>query len=113
MELVAASVRAAFPDAQWDGSTYAHRGLDEHTGMTIDLDGVESSNSINVSVSGPSNPVPDLLKLANANGWVVIDCSSSEFIDPGSSDSAGFAGYKSMWHDLQRDVRRRGASSDG
>jgi hypothetical protein len=82
LESVAAAIRAAFPDAQWDDSTYAHCELDKYTGMTIDLDSVESSNSVHVRVSGPGNPVPDLLSLANANGWVVIDCSSSEFINP-------------------------------
>jgi hypothetical protein len=99
---VADAVRAAFPDAEWDSPSHAHRELDEYTGMMIELGNVETSNSIHVSVSGPSNPVPDLLSLGNANGWIVIDCSSSEFIDPGTSESQGFAGYKAMWHDLQR-----------
>ena len=99
---VAAAVRAAFPDAEWDSPSHAHRELDEHTGMIIELGNVETSNSIHVSVSGPGNPVLDLLSLAKANGWIVIDCSSSEFIDPASLASEGFAGYKAMWHDIQR-----------
>ena len=70
--------------------------------MMIELSNVETSNSIHVSVSGPGNPLLDLLSLSNANGWIVIDCSSSEFIDPASLASEGFAGYKAMWHDLQR-----------
>jgi len=93
---VAAAVRAAFPDAEWDSSSHAHRELDEYTGMIVELGQVEASNSVHVSVSGPGNPVPDLLSLANANGWVVIDCSSSEFIDPDIPESQGFAGYKAM-----------------
>lgn len=99
---VASAVRAAFPDAQWDSPTYCHRELDKYTAMMIELENVETSNSIHLSVSGPGNPVPNLLALANANGWVVIDCSSSEFIDPQSIESEGFAGYKSMWERLQR-----------
>ena len=97
---VASAVRAAFPDAQWDNPTYAHRGLDTYTGMTIDLAHVETTHSVHVTVSGPRNPVPDLLALANANGWVVLDCSSGEFIAPHDLESDGFAGYKSMWDDL-------------
>jgi len=97
---VASAVRAAFPDAQWDRPTYAHRRLDADTGMTIELANVETSHSIDVTVSGPGNPIPDLLALANANGWVVVDCSSGEFIEPCSVESEGFAGYKSMWDDL-------------
>jgi hypothetical protein len=99
---VAAAVRAAFPDAEWDSPSHAHRALDEYTGMIIELGHVETSNSIHLSVSGPGNPVPDLLSLANTNGWVVIDCSSSEFNAPGTTESEGFAGYKTMWDNLQQ-----------
>jgi hypothetical protein len=106
---VAAAVRAAFPDAEWDSPSHANRELDKYTGMMIELGHVETSNSIHVSVSGPGNPVPDLLSLANANGWIVIDCSSSKFIDPSSLESEGYAGYKAMWHDFQQ----RGGGSEG
>ena len=99
---VAAAVRAAFPDAEWDSPSCAHRELDQYTGMMIELGHVETSNSIHVSVSGPGNPVPDLLSLANANGWIVIDASSSEFIDLERLESEGFAGYRAMWYNLQR-----------
>jgi hypothetical protein len=106
---VASAVRASFPDAEWDSPSHARHELDNYTGMLLELGHVETSNSIHVSVSGPGNPVPDLLSLANANGWIVIDCSSSEFIDPGSLESEGFAGYTEMWHDIQR----RGGTSEG
>ena len=98
--VVAAAVRATFPDARWDDATYAHRVLDEYTAMTIDLDSVESTHSIHVRVSGPGNPVPDLLSLANPNGWVVLDCSSAQFIDPAGVASEGFEGYRSHWKRL-------------
>ena len=105
MEAVAAAVRAAFPDAKWDKSTHAIRAIDRYTGMLIDLSHVEASHSIHVSVSGPANPVPDLLMLANANGWVVLDCSMSEFINPVAADSEGFLEYKALWEGLPRSPR--------
>jgi hypothetical protein len=98
---VTAAVRVAFPDAEWDSATYAHRILDKYTAMMIELSHVETSHSIHISVSGPGNPVPDVLSLANANGWLVVDCSSSEFINPRCTESDGFAGYRSMWCDIQ------------
>ncbi len=106
LDAVTIVIRAAFPDAEWNSPTHCQRELDKYTGMLIELENVETSNSIHLSVSGPGNPVPDLLALANANGWVVIDCSSSEFIDPRSIESEGFAGYKSMWEDLQQRFRK-------
>ncbi len=103
--LESAAVRAAFPDAEWNKPTYAFYDLDNYTAMMIELDRVESSNGIHVTVSGPGNPVPSLLSLANANGWPVVDCSSGEFIDPRSRESKGFLGYKLLWEDLQQTVK--------
>ncbi len=109
LDSVASALRSAFTDAVWDSPTHCHRELNKYSGMMIELENVETSNSIHLSVSGPGNPVPDLLALANANGWVVIDCSSSEFIDPRSIESDGFAGYQEMW----RDLHGRGGASEG
>jgi len=100
-ESIAAAVRLVFPDADWDSPNYARYGLDKYTAVTIDLQHVETSNSIHVSVSEPGNPIPALLSLANANGWVVLDCSTGEILDPASTSSEGFTGYKSLWEGLQ------------
>jgi hypothetical protein len=100
IEAVAERIRASFPNAEWSSATWATWGLDGDTGVTIDLEGVESSNSILVSVSGSGNPVPHLLALARTNDWVVLDCSTTEFINPDEGSSEGWEGYQSLMSEL-------------
>jgi hypothetical protein len=86
LKSVGAAVRAALPSAKWSNPTWAvYDGPD--FGIEIDLDGVESGNTIVLHVRGPGNAAPSLLKLTEANGWLAIDCSSGEFIDPADPSS--------------------------
>jgi hypothetical protein len=81
LKAVRAAVKSAFPRAKWDNptwATYARRDL----AIEFDLDCVESGNTIVLHVHGPGDPVPPLLKLTEANGWLTIDCSRGEFIEP-------------------------------
>jgi hypothetical protein len=100
VESVAERIRAAFPGAEWSSPTWATWGLDGNTGVTIDLEGVDSSNSILVSVSGSGNPVPHLLALARTNDWVVLDCSTTEFINADEGSSEGWEGFQSVMSEL-------------
>jgi hypothetical protein len=104
IESVAERIRTAFPGAEWSSPTWATWGLDGDTGVTIDLEGVESSNSIVVSVSGSGNPVPHLLALARANDWVVLDCSTTEFLNPDVGSSEGWEGYQSVMSRLPEPI---------
>jgi hypothetical protein len=85
LDAVAAAVKAAFPSAKWSNPSHAYYSLDKYTGVTFELKHLETSNSIQVSVSGRGNPVPELLALANAKGWVVFDFSTGEFLDSSST----------------------------
>jgi hypothetical protein len=80
IEAVAERIRAGLPHAKWSGPSYATWEMDYDTVVTIDLEGVESSNAVLVSVSGNGNPIPPLVALANANDWVVLDGSTSELL---------------------------------
>lgn len=104
IESVTERIRAAFPGSEWSGPTWATWSLNEDTGVTIDLEGVESSNSIVVSVSGSGNPVPHLLALARANDWVVLDCSTTQFLNPDEGSSEGWEGYQSVMSRLPEPI---------
>jgi hypothetical protein len=97
---VAAAIADFFPTAERPLPTQACLPLDHYTSVTFDLKHVETSDSIHVSVSGPGNPVPALLSLANANGWVVLDCGTGAFLDPTGVSTEGVDGY----HALRRTV---------
>jgi hypothetical protein len=108
LESVASKVRAAFPNAEWSNETYAFWKLDDDTAFMIELQNVESSNSIHVSVSGSGNPIPRLLALATANEWVVLDCGTSEFVSADEVSSEGWEGYQSLLESL-----RNGGPAEG
>ncbi len=83
---VSAAIRAALPSAEWSNPTWAvYDGPD--FSIEIDIDGVESGNTIVLHVRGPGNAAASLLKLTEANGWLAIDCSSGKFIDPADPSS--------------------------
>jgi pyruvate/2-oxoglutarate dehydrogenase complex dihydrolipoamide acyltransferase (E2) component len=101
---VAERIRAAFPNAEWSSPIWATWRLDDNTGVTIDLEGVESSHSILVSVSGSGNPIPHLLAVARANDWVVLDCSTTEFLNPDEASTEGWDGYQSLMGSLPEPI---------
>jgi hypothetical protein len=99
---VAAAIRAEFPAATWDDPMHAHCALDEYTAMLFNLEGVEDANCVLVSVSGSRDPIPSLLGLANANGWVVLDVQNGDFIDPANPSREGWLGYRSLVQGIGR-----------
>ena len=86
LKTVRAAVRSAFPRAEWSNPTWAVYGHGDFQ-IEFSLDGVESDNAIVLHVHGPGDPIPSVLKLTEANGWLAIDCSSGEFIDPANPSS--------------------------
>jgi hypothetical protein len=107
LKSVHAAVRAAFPSAEWDTPTWA---VYVATNFEIEfaLDGVESGNTIILHVHGTGDPIPSLLKLTEANGWLAIDTSTGEFIDPKEPSYEGWEGYKGLVRNIN--TRRRGPS---
>ena len=64
LEFVAAAVRSAFPSATWHDLAHARFSLDRYTAVMIELQFVETSNAIYLSVSGSGDPIPALLSFA-------------------------------------------------
>lgn len=56
-----------------------------------------------LEVRGTGDPLTPILKLAQENGWLALDCSTGEFIDPDHPERSGWSGYV----DLLRDLRAR------
>jgi len=78
---VTAAVKAAFPSAKWSNPKWAvYLGPDFE--IEFDLDGVKSGNTMVLHVHGNGDAAPAVLQLTQANGWLAIDCSRGEFIDP-------------------------------
>jgi hypothetical protein len=81
LKRVTGAVNSAFPSAEWSNPTWAvYIGPDFE--IEIDLDGVESGNVMVLHVHGSGDAAPAVLRLTEANGWLAIDTSRGEFIDP-------------------------------
>jgi hypothetical protein len=107
-ESVAAAIQSAFPPAKWDDPMHAHCRLDEYTAILFNLEGVESSNCVLVSVSGNRDPIPSLLELANANNWIILDVQNADFIDPADPSCEGWLGYRSVVEGIGRNETHEG-----
>jgi hypothetical protein len=95
LEAVQGAVRSAFPAAEWSNPTWAvYLGPDFE--FEIDLNNVESSNSVHLFVHGTGDPIPSLLGLTEANGWLMLDCSTGEFLDPKNPSYEGWEGFKDL-----------------
>jgi hypothetical protein len=87
LQVVQAAIRTAFPSARWSSPTWVvYSGKDSTSGKELaiefSLDGGDSHNAVALHAHGPGDPVPSLLRLTEPNGWLIVDCSSGQFIDP-------------------------------
>jgi hypothetical protein len=87
LQAVQTAIRTAFPSARWSSPTWVvYSGKDLASGkefaIEFSLDGVESPHAVTLHAHGPADPVPSLLRLTEPNGWLIVDCSSGQFIDP-------------------------------
>jgi hypothetical protein len=90
------AIRKAFPSAQWSGPTQALYSAEEFA-IDFEFDRVESSKTMVLHVShGTGDPIPALLSLTEPNGWLIVDASTGEFIDPNDPSHVGWDGYKSL-----------------
>ncbi len=70
----------------WDTSGY---GRLEHPDFSIEFHITKEPqiDSIGVRVVGGGDPIPIIIELCRANGWVVFDNQKGDFIDMGSDPS--------------------------
>ena len=89
------AIQAAFPKAEWWGTDRAVcYGKDFE--IEFHLEGVESANTVVLHVHGTGDPIRALLKLTNCNGWLAVDCSTGEFIDPKNPSYDGWEGFTAL-----------------
>src|SRR5690606_18556155 len=91
---VVSAIRAAFPTAEW--SEDEMHALFEGDAFSIEFDLSSGEDGLMLNVAGGGDPIPAILKLASANGWVALDCSTSEFLDPANPSREGWEGYQSV-----------------
>ena len=95
LQAVQTAIRIAFPSAKWSNPTWAvYYGKDFE--IEFGLEGVESANAVVMHVHGSGDPIPSLLKLTESNGWLAVDCSTGEFINPKNPSYDSWEGFKAL-----------------
>jgi hypothetical protein len=96
LSTVQEAIKKAFPTAEWYGPTEAVYSADEFA-IEFGLQEADPLETVILNVRhGNGDPIPALLSLAEPNGWLLLDVSTSEFIDPKDPSRAGWEGYQSL-----------------
>jgi hypothetical protein len=76
--------------------------------IEFDLEGLESSGSVLLHIHGASDPIPLLLRFTESNGWLAVDCSTTELIDPKNPSYEGWEGTKSLVEGIENRSEKEG-----
>ncbi|MEA2734303.1 MAG: hypothetical protein QOE14_754 [Humisphaera sp.] len=98
---VLAAIMVAFPEAKWETPTqlFHHDG---DVSIEFVLQGRNPVDSVTLEVRGEGDPITPILKLAKSNRWVVLDTSTSEFMDPGDPSPEGYEGYRKLVRGVEK-----------
>jgi hypothetical protein len=99
-------IDAHLPGVDWSDPAwgiYGGRGFSFEFNLGKD----ESIDSVMVHVRGGGDAIAALLKFATPNGWSLLDCSTTEWIDPANPSSAGWEGFQAFRDRAIESARRR------
>ena len=104
---VVTAIEATFPRVAREGpSELLYR--DGDLSIEFRLEGRDPVDSVVLEVRGKGDPITPLLELATRHGWVVLDASTSEFLDPDSPSPGGYAGYRTVVKGSAKGKPKRG-----
>jgi hypothetical protein len=86
-------IAAHLPGVDWSDPAW---GLYEGEDLSIEFNAgkANSLNSIMLHVRGGGDVIPTLLSFATPNGWLLLDMSTTEFIDPENPSAEGWEGFQ-------------------
>jgi hypothetical protein len=103
---VVAAIRAAFPAGKWEAGSQL-LFTDGDLSIEFAPSGKGEVDSVVVEVRGEGDPITPLMELASRNGWVVLDASTSELIDPDEPSDEGYGGYRRLVRGEGKAPRRK------
>ena len=83
------------PGVDWSDPAW---GIYEGEGFTIEFNSGNDDpiDSIMLHVRGGGEAIPAMLRFATPNGWSLLDCSTSEFLDPENPSAEGWEGFQAF-----------------
>jgi hypothetical protein len=87
------AISAVLSGVDWSDCAWGLYGGD---GFSIEFNvGKEDPiQSMSLLVRGGGDAIADIMKLVVANGWLALDCSTSEFLDPAAPSDEGWVGFQ-------------------
>jgi hypothetical protein len=81
------------PGVDWSEPSW---GVYEGDGFTIEFNAEDDDplDSLMLHVRGEGDAIAALLRFASPNGWALLDCTTSEFLDPENPSAAGWEGFQ-------------------
>ena len=92
---VLAAIRSAFPAAKRGGPARL-LCVDGDLSIEFTPTGGDTVDSVLLEVRGEGDPITPLVGLAKQNKWVLLDASTSAFIDPANPSAEGYEGYRGL-----------------
>ena len=82
------------PGVDWSDSG----GVYEGDGFTIEFDVGDDDpiDQLMLQVRGGGDAIAALLRFVNPNGWALLDCATSEFLDPENPSAEGWEGFQAF-----------------
>jgi len=83
------------PGVDWSEPEW---GLYEGDGFSIEFNAGSDDpiDSIMLHVRGGGDAITAMVKFAKPNGWSLLDCSASEFLDPENPSAEGWEGFQAF-----------------
>jgi hypothetical protein len=90
---VRAALSLSFPGVDWASPNWGHF---EGPGFSLEFNiGDDDPNDgFMIHVRGGGDPVTPMLRLAEASGWFILDCSSGEWLHHAEEPDAGWLGFQ-------------------
>ena len=81
-------ISAALAGVDWSDCTW---GIYSGEGFSIEFNvgNDDPIKNMMLHVRGGGDAVADIMKLVVANGWMALDCTTSDFLDPAAPSSEG------------------------
>jgi hypothetical protein len=87
------AISAALHGVDWTDPTW---GTYSGNGFSIEFNVGDDDpiENMMLHVRGGGDAIADIMKLVVAKGWVALDCSTSEFLDPAAPSNEGWVGFQ-------------------
>jgi hypothetical protein len=106
-KVVLDAIKSEFPDLEQQSNS-EFLFTDGHD-LSIDfkLIGGSPVKQVMLEVRGQGDPLTPLLRLATSNGWLILDVSTSDYIDPKKPSRSGYGGYRKMVKSITTPKKKR------